>query len=52
VKTNALGQFFITTPLANGEYVVEAEQDQMQFPSQSIVLTGELVDPIEIRGTT
>ncbi|MDA1079637.1 MAG: hypothetical protein O2840_03035 [bacterium] len=52
VKSNALGQFFITTPLANGEYVVEAEKDQLQFPSQSIVLTGDLVDPIEIRSTT
>jgi len=51
VKSNALGQFFITTPLANGEYVVEAEKDQLQFPSQSIILTGQLVDPIEIRST-
>ena len=51
VKSNALGQFFITTPLANGEYVVEAEKDELQFPSQSIVLTGTPVDPIEIRST-
>ena len=52
VKSNALGQFFITTPLANGEYVVEAEKDELQFPSQSIILTGTPVDPIEIRSTS
>jgi len=52
VKSNALGQFFITTPLANGEYVIAAEKDQMQFPTQSIILTGTTIDPIEIRSTS
>ncbi|NCN06324.1 MAG: hypothetical protein GW946_00590 [Candidatus Pacebacteria bacterium] len=51
VKSNALGQFFITTPLANGEYVIEAEKDRLQFPAQSFVLTGKPVDPIEIRSS-
>lgn len=49
VKTNALGQFFITTPLENGTYTMVAEKDGFVFNPIHITLTGEIVPPIEIR---
>lgn len=49
VKTNALGQFFITTPLASGSYFVQAEKDGYAFAPQQLTLSGKPVDPIEIR---
>jgi hypothetical protein len=49
IKSNALGQFFVTTALKNGTYFIQANHDQYQFPSQKIVLENKLVDPIEIR---
>lgn len=51
VKTNALGQFFVTTPLNEGNYVIETKKDGYTFPSQTLVLTDQPVSPIEIRGT-
>jgi hypothetical protein len=51
VKTNMLGQFFITTPLANGRYVVQAEKEGYQFPAQELILDGNIVTPIEVRST-
>jgi len=51
VKTNALGQFFITTPLNNGTYVVSVEKDGYTFVPQKIVLSGEPVAPLEFRST-
>ncbi len=52
VKTNALGQFFITTPLNSGSYVLQAEKDGFSFAPQQITLTGQAVDPLEIRSLT
>lgn len=49
VKSNALGQFFITTPLANGTYTIMAERDGYSFEPLSLSLTGQLVAPLEIR---
>ncbi len=49
VKTNTLGQFFITTPLESGDYNLVVEKDGYTFTTQHIQLTGELVQPIEIR---
>lgn len=49
VKTNALGQFFVTTPLENGEYTLTAEKDTFSFEPKRIRLTGSVVQPIEIR---
>lgn len=48
VKTNALGQFFVTTPLRNGKYNILAEKDDYQFQPQNIELKGKIVDPLEI----
>lgn len=49
VKTNSLGQFFITTPLNNGTYSINAEKDGFVFTNQSLELVGEVVPPIEIK---
>ncbi len=49
VKSNSLGQFFISTPLENGNYIIGAEKDGFQFPQQKLILTGEVIAPIEIR---
>lgn len=48
VKTNALGQFFITTPLENGSYIVSADKPGYQFTNQQLVLTGQIVPPLQI----
>lgn len=49
VKTNALGQFFITTPLNNGDFVVTVDKDGYTFHPLTIQLKGEIVEPLEIR---
>lgn len=50
VKTNSLGQFFITTPLSDGLYTVAVEKDGYQFNNQELALEGDVIDPIEVRG--
>lgn len=49
VKTNALGQFFISTPLTDGQYTLVVEKDGVAFEPQHITLTGGIVPPIEVR---
>lgn len=51
VKTNALGQFFISTPLPIGNFVVVTEKDSMQFPPIQLTINNSVVKPIEIRST-
>lgn len=49
VKTNPLGQFLITTPLDNGIYFINLENNDYQFNTYQLELVGERVPPIEIR---
>lgn len=49
VKTNALGQFYITTPLPDGKYQIHTEKDDYQFPAIDLELDQQVVEPIEIR---
>ncbi len=49
VKSNALGQFFVTSQLPNGTYTIEVIKDDMSFMPVQIVLSGAVVDPLEIR---
>jgi len=49
VKSNSLGQFFISTPLRNGTYVVTAEKEDYQFADLQLILNGSIVAPLEIR---
>jgi len=48
IKTNSLGQFKISTPLANGRYLIIAEKQGYIFDRVNIDLTGKIVDPIRI----
>ncbi|MCB9813472.1 MAG: PrgI family protein [Pseudomonadales bacterium] len=49
VKTNALGQFYITTPLRAGEYKVVVEKDHYIFEPMHITINDTIIQPIEIR---
>lgn len=51
VKTNSLGQFFVTTPLGNGEYTVKAEKDGYYFAPIKLSVVGEILSPIEVLAT-
>ncbi len=48
IKTNALGQFKISTPLANGTYLLIAEKEGYIFDRVNIDLDGEIVEPVRI----
>lgn len=48
LKTNSLGQFKTTTPLASGRYLIIAEKDGYNFDRVNIDLKGEIVKPIKI----
>ncbi len=51
VRTNALGQFFVTTPLPAGSYILQAEQDGLQFTPQHLEITTNPVAPILFSAT-
>ena len=48
IKTNSLGQFKISTPLANGRYLIIAEKEGYNFDRVNVDLTGQIVEPIKI----
>ncbi len=50
IKTNAIGQFILTSPLVNGSYTIEVspiEGKDLTFDIISVQLKGELVPPME-----
>lgn len=48
VRTNALGQFFVSTPLDKGTYIITVEKAGRQFDPITIELKGKIVEPLEI----
>lgn len=48
IKTNSLGQFKISTPLASGRYLIIAEKEGYNFDRVNVDLIGEIIDPIKI----
>lgn len=48
LKSNSLGQFKTSTPLANGKYLIVAEKDNYQFNRVNIEVKGEIIKPIRI----
>jgi len=52
VKSNALGQFFISQPLANGTFYIKANKKGYSFDNLSLDLTGNIIDPLEIRSVS
>lgn len=51
MKTNSLGQFYTSTPLATGVYVIEVEKDGLKFDPQKITINDTILSPIELRST-
>jgi len=49
LKTNSLGQFKTTTPLANGGYLIITEKENYKFDRVEIKLTGIIVEPVKIK---
>lgn len=49
VKTNALGQFFVTTPLPKGNYTVAVEAPNLTFPPVSLAISNTILQPLEVR---
>ncbi len=52
VKTNTLGQFFVTTPLGNGVYVLSTDKEGYAFDNLQVQLAGEILPPLEIRAAS
>lgn len=48
LKTNSLGQFKTSTPLANGRYLIIAEKEGYNFDRVNIDLNKQIVQPIRI----
>ena len=51
IKTNSLGQFYISTPLAPGNYIIEVDAGGLNFPNQSLKVEDKLISPIILRAT-
>ena len=51
IKANSLGQFYISTPLPPGKYVLEVEKDGFTFPRQSLTINNKLISPILLRAS-
>jgi hypothetical protein len=49
IKTNKLGQFFISNPLENGEYKFLTEHDNFQFDIIKLKVDGKIVPPVKIK---
>ncbi len=49
MKTNALGQFYTSTPLNPGTYVIEVDKMGINFAPQQIVVNNTILSPIELR---
>lgn len=52
VKSNNLGQFFIATPVKNGQYTISIEHPQYNFDTIKIEARGEIIPPIKIVSNT
>jgi hypothetical protein len=49
IKTNKLGQFFISNPLENGQYKISTEHDNFQFDIIELKAGGKIIPPIKIK---
>ncbi len=52
LKTNSLGQFRTSTPLADGSYVLITQKDNFGFDRIKISFNNSIVDPIRIQATS
>lgn len=51
-KSNKLGQFLFAKPLDDGDYQITAERQGYTFPTYSLNLTGQIIQPIELKATS
>lgn len=51
LKTNELGQFAITTPVANGTYSVEVSGSGETFDIMTVEVFGSVLEPLDFVGT-
>lgn len=49
MKTNSLGQFYTSTPLSPGTYIIEVDKMGVNFAPQQIVVNNTILSPIELR---
>lgn len=49
MKTNALGQFYISSPLPAGTYFIETESAKYSFPIYQLDLTDQVLEPVNIQ---
>jgi len=48
IKSNRLGQFFVATPLHNGQYSIVVEHDEHNFATINIEAKGNIIPPLKI----
>lgn len=51
MKTNSLGQFYTSTPLSPGTYLIEVDKDSLSFAPQQITINDTILSPIELRAS-
>ncbi len=51
MKTNSLGQFYTSTPLGVGSYIIEIDRPGLSFSPQQITINNAVLSPIELRVT-
>lgn len=51
MKTNSLGQFYTSTPLSEGTYIIEVDKSSLNFAPQQLVVNNTILSPIELRAT-
>lgn len=49
MKTNSLGQFYTSTPLGVGSYIIEIDRPGLSFSPQQITINNTVLSPIELR---
>ncbi len=49
MKTNNLGQFYISTPLKTGKYTLKTEAAAHSFPVYSLEINDSVLDPVDIQ---
>lgn len=52
MKTNSLGQFYTSTPLGAGTYVIEVDKTGLSFSPQQLVVNDSILSPIELRSSS
>lgn len=51
MKTNSLGQFYTSTPLSPGSYLIEVDKEGLSFSPQQITINNTILSPIELRAS-